>query len=161
MAQARIVRGGEGRAYGDAPWLFKATGDDTGGRFDFMVGEVAYLSGPSLHTHDEQHDTFYVLDGVLTVQAGEEVFELRPGDFVTFPPGVPHTFDNVREDQGPVRAINVMTPGGLHEFFAAAADPALGEADLAETARRFGTRAGPTLGVRLGLAEDPTTGGAR
>src|ERR1700761_1081287 len=102
MAEARILRGSQGDVLDGVPWVFKATGATTGGHFDFMVGEVRYLSGPPLHVHAEQDDTFYVLEGVLTIQADDEVFELTAGDFVSVPPGVPHTFDNLDPDQGPV-----------------------------------------------------------
>jgi quercetin dioxygenase-like cupin family protein len=112
--KARIVRKDEGTEGMDC--VFKATGDTSGGHFDFMVATVEYQTGPPLHTHETQDDSFFVLEGVLAVQAGEEVFDLHPGDFVQVPPGVPHTFDNLRPDQGPVRAINLMTPGGFDHF---------------------------------------------
>ncbi|MFD0886045.1 hypothetical protein ACFQ08_15975 [Streptosporangium algeriense] len=75
MIQARIVRGADGETYGHAPWLFKATGDQTRGEFDFMVGYVDYHSGPDLRVHEDQDDTFFVLEGVLTVQAGSPAAE--------------------------------------------------------------------------------------
>ena len=153
MAEARIVRSSEGEVY-ERLWKFKH-GSLTGGRFDFMVGNVGYLAGPPLHVHREQDDTLYVLEGVLTVQVGEELYELGPGDFATVPPGVPHTFDNVKKDQPPVKVCNVMTPGGFDAQFREMA--ALGEAarDPAQAARlreKHGvTMVGPTLGVKLGL----------
>jgi mannose-6-phosphate isomerase-like protein (cupin superfamily) len=116
--QARIVRNSEGTAYRQGPAVFKATGEQTGGRFDFFEMEIEHLTGPGLHWHANQDDTFYVLDGVLTVQCGEEIHDLGPGDFVTIPPGLPHTFDNIRKDQPPVRVINIMTPGGYDGLFA-------------------------------------------
>ena len=64
---------------------FKATVQATRGRFDFMVGNVPLFSGPPLHVHTDQHDTFYVLDGILTLQVYDEIHELGPGDFVTVP----------------------------------------------------------------------------
>jgi quercetin dioxygenase-like cupin family protein len=155
MAEARILRGSEGDTLEGVPWVFKATGANTDGHFDFMVGEVDYLSGPPLHVHEDHDDTFYVLEGALSVQAGDEVFELMPGDFVSVPPGVPHTFDNLDKDQGPVRTINLMTPAVLHDFFeqqaaaGADADPAV----VRELAHDHGIEGvGPTLGEKLGLA---------
>ncbi len=154
MAQARIVRNSEGDVY-ERHWLFKH-GSLTGGRFDFMVGNIEYLTGPPLHVHDEQDDTFFVLEGVLAVQVGDEVFDLGPGDFATVPPGVPHTFDNIRNDQPPVKACNLMTPGGLDRQFRdmsqmedAAGDPA----EVLRLREKHGiTVVGPTLGFKLGLA---------
>jgi mannose-6-phosphate isomerase-like protein (cupin superfamily) len=99
--------------------LFKAAGDETGGRFDFFEMTIEYLTGPGLHYHFVQDDTFYVLEGVLAVQFGDEVVELGPGDFCTVPPGVPHTFDNIGKDQPPVKVINLMAPAGYEGVFAA------------------------------------------
>lgn len=118
MSEVRVVRAGDGHQSGGQPWLFKAVGSQTSGQFEFMVGPVAFHSGPPLHSHAEQTDTFYVLEGVLTVQAEDQVIDLGPGDFISVPPGTAHTFDNVRDPDVPVVAINIMTPSGLNEYFA-------------------------------------------
>lgn len=115
MAQAVVVRASEGERYGPSP-LFKH-GSKTGAPFDFLIVELGYGEGPPLHVHAEQHDTFYVLEGIVTLQTGNERIELMPGDFASVPPGVPHTFDNTRRNQAPVKVLNIMTPGGLDRFF--------------------------------------------
>jgi mannose-6-phosphate isomerase-like protein (cupin superfamily) len=156
MSQSRaiVVRSDEGRSYKQGPSLFKAAGDETGGRFDFFEMEIEYLTGLPLHYHFVQDDTFYVLDGVLAVQFDDEVVELGPGDFCSIPPGVPHTFDNIREDQPPVKVINLMTPAGYEGIFAAnenldeTADPAVRDQINADHEVKF---VGPPLKVKLGL----------
>ena len=156
MAEAHVVRGNEGEVY-DTTWIFKH-GSLTGAPFDFLVGDVAYLTGPPLHVHHEQYDTFYVLEGVLAVQVGDEVLDLMPGDFASVPPGIPHTFDNIRKDQPPVKVCNLMTPGGLDEFLRTFNGLALATVDPAEisaAAERMKTElVGPPLGHRLGLAPE-------
>jgi quercetin dioxygenase-like cupin family protein len=112
-AEHILVRANKGQLAIGSPHLFKAAAHDTAGRFDFLTMAMAPRTGPPLHYHEEQDDTFYVLEGVLTVQAGEEIIDLEPGDFLNIPPGVAHTFDNVRNGQDVVLTINVMTPGGL------------------------------------------------
>ena len=77
MAEARIVRSAEGDAF-ENMWLFKH-GSLTGGRFDFMVGNIGYLDGPPLHVHRQQDDTFFVLEGVLAVQVGDDVLYVGAG----------------------------------------------------------------------------------
>uniref|UniRef100_UPI003F492F0F cupin domain-containing protein n=1 Tax=Actinomadura sp. CA-154981 TaxID=3240037 RepID=UPI003F492F0F len=150
-----VVRREDGVRYKQGPSLFKATGAQTGGRFDFFEMEIEYLTGPGLHWHANQEDTFYVLEGVLTVQTGETLHELGPGDFISIPPGVPHTFDNTRKDQRAVKVINLMTPGGYDGLFAENehlpknADPA--EVDRIN-AKYEVTYVGPSLGEHLGLA---------
>ena len=154
MREARIVRGNSG-----AP--FKASGRDTEGRFDFFVVEVGFRTGPPLHVHALQEDTFYVLEGVLTVQLGDEVTELVPGDFASAPPGVPHTFENADAEQGTVRVVNVMTPGiGFDRFIDQFMALQERNADSAEMERlgeelgeEYGVRlVGPPLSVTLGLS---------
>jgi quercetin dioxygenase-like cupin family protein len=154
MADARIVRNKEGKSYGNQ-WLFKE-GSLTGGQFDFLVGHIDYLVGPSLHIHREQTDSFYVLDGVLTMQIGDDIIELGPGDFATAPPGVPHTFSNVHKDQPPVKLVNLMTPGGLDRHFSDIAQADGAAADPAQRAKLETdcgiTVVGPTLAEKLGLS---------
>jgi quercetin dioxygenase-like cupin family protein len=152
MAEAIVVRDGEGESI--APWLVKAAGRQTEDRFDFLVGSVDYCSGPPLHVHAAQDDSFYVLEGVLAVQSGDEVFDLHAGDFVSFPPGVWHTFDNLIEDQPPVRAINLMTHGGydaaLVEF--AKMDASLDMEAANKLVEEHGVViVGPPIHVKLGL----------
>ena len=72
----------------DAPgWTWKANGRDNEGRFDFLVIEhLEYGAGPPLHFHTTFEDSFFVLDGLLTVQLGDDVIVLGSGDFATAPP---------------------------------------------------------------------------
>jgi mannose-6-phosphate isomerase-like protein (cupin superfamily) len=154
MANARVVRGSEGEVY-EPTWVFKH-GSRTGAPFDFLIGNVDYLSGPPLHVHDTQHDSFYVLEGVLAVQIGDEILDMMPGDFVSVPPGTAHTFYNIRKGQPPVKVCNLMTPGGLDEFWGTVNDlgPKPDPAQLAAARRKFGsTVVGPTLRDKLGLAK--------
>jgi mannose-6-phosphate isomerase-like protein (cupin superfamily) len=149
-----VVRSDEGRPYKQGPALFKAAGEETGGRFDFFEMTIEYLTGPGLHYHFVQDDTFYVLEGTLAVQFGDEVIELGPGDFCTVPPGMPHTFDNIREDQPPVKVINLMTPAGYEGVFSEnevldpGADPAVRDQINANHDVAY---VGPPLKVKLGL----------
>ena len=150
-----LVRADQGQLAFGSPHLFKAAAHDTAGRFDFLTMEMAPRTGPPLHYHEAQDDTFYVLEGVLTVQAGEEVIDLGPGDFLSIPPGVAHTFDNVRNGDEIVRTINVMTPGGLFPTIEDMARVPEGPEQLdglKEATRRHGTViVGPPLRVTLGL----------
>jgi mannose-6-phosphate isomerase-like protein (cupin superfamily) len=155
-----LVKADEGRSPLNSPHVFKATASDTAGRFDFITGWFAPMTGPPLHFHVAQDDTFYVLEGILTVQVGEEIFDIGPGDFVSIPPRVPHTFDNLRNGDKPVRAINLMTPGGHFDLFndmaAAEADAELGSVN--DVAASYGTIiTGPPLRIALELRGDGPT----
>jgi hypothetical protein len=96
-----------------------------------------------------------VLEGLLTVQAGEEVLDLGPGDFISTPPEVPHTFDNLHNGDDVVRAVNVMTPGGLFPMIEDMARVPPGPEQptgIAAATSRHGTIVvGPPLRVALGI----------
>jgi mannose-6-phosphate isomerase-like protein (cupin superfamily) len=55
--------------------------------------------GPRLHKHPYD-ETWVVIDGNLTFQAGDEQLQAGPGDIVIVPPRTPHKFTN----NGPKRA---------------------------------------------------------
>lgn len=145
MAEGRVVRA-------EAADIFKASGSNTDGRFELMVMDVGYLFGPPLHIHEVQEDSFYVLDGVLTVQIGDDIIELKPGDFATAPPGVAHTFTNT-EAEGTARMVNIMTPGIGFDRYIAAAMSGTDPAEMERLDKQYGvTMVGPPLPAKLGLS---------
>jgi quercetin dioxygenase-like cupin family protein len=95
--------------------VFKVTGEDTGGAFDYFVVEVSPRGGPPLHIHHAQEETIHVLSGRFKILIGEEIFLLDVGGFAYLPSGVPHTFLNLTDEPGEV--IVVYTPGGGHRFY--------------------------------------------
>ena len=54
-----------------------------------------------------------MLEGTLTVKAGEQRFELTPGAAALVPMGVAHTF---RVDSHTARALVLSTPAGLERM---------------------------------------------
>ncbi len=95
--------------------LFKVTGDDTGGAFDYFIVDVAPLGGPPLHVHHKQEEAIHILKGRLKVRVGDEIFYCEEGGFVMMPSQVPHTFLNLTPEVAKV--IVVYTPGGGHRFY--------------------------------------------
>lgn len=95
--------------------VFKVTGEDTGGAFDYFVVEVAPHGGPPLHVHHNQEETIHVLTGQYKVRIGDETFHLGKGGFAYLPSGVPHAFLNLTDEPGEV--VVVYTPGGGHRFY--------------------------------------------
>ena len=156
---ARKGRPVDGYVLRDAPgWTWKANGRDNQGRFDFLViDHVAYGTGPPLHVHAMQEDSFYVLEGVLTLQVGDEFLELGPSDFATAPPGVAHRFTNAHADQTACRTVNLLAPGiGFDRYLSQLEQvAATGDRDAVERLHdEYGvTTVGPSLAERLGLSE--------
>jgi quercetin dioxygenase-like cupin family protein len=95
--------------------IFKVTGEDNGGAFDYFVVEVSPHGGPPLHVHHEQEETIHVLTGRFKVRIGDEESMLERGGFAYMPSGLPHAFLNLTDDPGEV--IVVYTPGGGHKFY--------------------------------------------
>ena len=113
-----VLAEGEGLRLQSGPGrdlIFKVTGEDTGGAFDYFVVEVAPYGGPPLHVHHHQEETIHVLKGRYKIRIGDETFTCDPGGFAYLPSKVPHAFLNLTDEPGEV--IVVYTPGGGHKFY--------------------------------------------
>ena len=126
-----IVRGpGEGNLLELGPnrLLMKAEVGDGDGTFYLGEMTLAEFPGPPPHVHERHLDSFFVLDGTLTLRLGEETVQAAAGSYAYVPPGNVHTFSS----GGSVRALNVMAPAGFEQYLKEAA--AAGTADPAELA---------------------------
>jgi quercetin dioxygenase-like cupin family protein len=90
--------------------------EDTAGRLGVVVNTVpAGWAGPPLHHHDFD-ETFYVLDGELTFQLGDERRRAGPGALAFAPRGSTHTLANHGASEA--RYLLLITPGGFERYFA-------------------------------------------
>lgn len=62
--------------------------------------------GVDPHSHDDQVDSFYVLDGEVDFELGDETVRAGPGFYVAAPIGVTHGFRPI----GPARLLNIHAP---------------------------------------------------
>jgi quercetin dioxygenase-like cupin family protein len=95
--------------------IFKLTGEETGGAFDYFIVQVAPHGGPPLHVHHHQEETIHVLKGKYKVRVGDNIYYCNEGDFAYLPSKIPHAFLNLTEEDGEI--IVVYTPGGGHKFY--------------------------------------------
>ena len=112
-SQCRVLTTKQGLKLQSGPGrdlIFKVTGDDTAGAFDYFIVEVAPYGGPPLHVHRKQEETIHVLKGRFKVRIGDEIFYLNEGDFAYLPSKVPHAFLNLTDEEAEL--IVVYTPGG-------------------------------------------------
>ncbi len=72
----------------------------------------AGFGGPPLHQH-EFDETFYVIEGELTFQLGDQLFRAEAGQVAFAPRGASLTFANLSE--GRARYLIVCTPAGFKE----------------------------------------------
>jgi mannose-6-phosphate isomerase-like protein (cupin superfamily) len=73
-------------------YTFKIAAAQTEGRLLQVLCQESRGGAAPLHIHHDADESWYVLDGELTVFVGEERMRLGAGDFVLGPKGVPHTF---------------------------------------------------------------------
>ena len=72
-------------------------------RFNFGIIEMAPGRGMEQHVHEDEDDSFYILDGEMTFFFGEEK--------ALVPPGTSHGFKN--EGRVPARMLNIHAPAGF------------------------------------------------
>ena len=114
----KVLALGEGLRLQSGPGrdlIFKVTGEDTGGAFDYFIVEVAPHGGPPLHVHHKQEETIHVLKGRYKIRIGDEIFYCQEGGFAYLPSKVPHAFLNLTDEPGEI--VVVYTPGGGHKFY--------------------------------------------
>jgi quercetin dioxygenase-like cupin family protein len=122
-----LRRHGEGELIEPGPGargVLKAGADDGIGSVTVLEFELAAgAAGPPPHRHARLTDSFYVLEGTLTVLLGDQEHEAGPGTYAGVPPGNVHTVSNPSGET--VRFLNVTMPGGLESYLRelAAADP--------------------------------------
>jgi quercetin dioxygenase-like cupin family protein len=124
VGTAAIASAAEPAAYRSSPgegerrWflgtlaIIRVPGEAVGGQLaviEFVFGRHA---SPPLHTHP-QDESYIVLEGQLTVQAGSERFELGVGSTAVVPARVAHTF---RVESDTARVLVLSTPAGLERF---------------------------------------------
>jgi quercetin dioxygenase-like cupin family protein len=150
-----------GPEQGEALWFLgtlatvKLPGEASGGRFALIEFLFPQYASPPLHTHP-QDESYVVLEGRLTIQAGDERFELEAGGAAAIPMGVSHTF---RVDSETARVLVLSTPAGLERMVRDGSVPAsaltLPPADAArpdpeELGRIFEAHGVANLGPPLG-----------
>lgn len=100
----------------------KATAASTGGAFGLVESLIAPGFSPPLHVHHREDESFWVLEGEVSMRCGDRTFRASAGSFVFLPRDVPHTF--VVEGDRPVRMLTLLTPGGGEGVFIDAGRPA-------------------------------------
>jgi mannose-6-phosphate isomerase-like protein (cupin superfamily) len=74
-----------------------------------------FTAGPNLHVHGHEDELFFVLDGVMTVQVGDQLHEVAAGGLAWGARGIPHAFANRAKD--PLHIMIMWIPGGAEGLF--------------------------------------------
>jgi quercetin dioxygenase-like cupin family protein len=122
-ANVKYLPAGAGRAFAHlgSSIVFKDEPDDNGD--SLLLFECRMPAGHGVPPHTERnHEAFYVLEGVLEIEAERERYRLGAADFLSIRPGVLHALHN----PGPewVRALMLTSPGSQHvRFFTTLGEP--------------------------------------
>jgi quercetin dioxygenase-like cupin family protein len=118
MTERTVLRTpGQGRTIaivGDV-YRFLATGQDTNGKYALWEAIVGPGSGPPAHVHSREEEGFFVLEGEITLQVGDERIVAKAGTFANLPVGTLHSFKN--ESRHTAKMLISVAPAGLEEMF--------------------------------------------
>ena len=113
----------------------KLRSEQTDGRVAVVEITVpAGWPGPPLHHHDFD-EAFYVLEGELTFQLGEELRTAGPGELAFAARGAHHTLANLSD--APARYLLICTPASFERYFDRLAAEAAGTEPPPEAAKPY------------------------
>lgn len=125
-----VLAAGDGVANFDAD--VKASRASTNGALTFI--ESRTKGGAPRHVHTREDEFFYVVEGMISVQIGEDRFDAGPRSFVFLPRNIPHAWDVMGAE---ATVVIITVPAMLEEFLRdlhAASSPDARD----QTARRYG-----------------------
>ena len=130
--QPYALKQGEGWVYRyGIDFTLKASEVQNGSGASFLEYVTWKGEEPPSHTHKTEDEMFYVLEGAVTFQCGEETFDVEKGGFIFLPAGIRHGYTIRSED--PVRLIVVTAPfrnQGSNGWGGFVSDMELGQGEL-------------------------------
>jgi quercetin dioxygenase-like cupin family protein len=96
-------------------YRFMATSEHTNGKYSMWEAIVPPGGGPPPHVHSREEESFYILEGEITFQIGEDLVVATAGMFANMSVGTPHSFKN--ESNRPAKMIISIAPAGLEQMF--------------------------------------------
>lgn len=149
-AQPHVIPAGgdvlsEHHSLGFSTISFKVVPRQTSGNL-FLIEHTGLRKGggPPLHLHYAQDEFFYVLEGTLLFQVGDQRVQVYPGESLLGPRRIPHTFTCVSDQ--PAHLLIAFTPAGqMEDFFRAAGKPGASLSDPALFASHGLKLLGPPL----------------
>ncbi len=149
-----IVKKGKNRTGQPTPFMgvnpndVKISAKDTDGQFSLFEYIGTQKTGPPLHMHYNQDETFYVVEGEYIFQLGDTRSVLQAGDTIFLPRNVPHTWIQTTELG---KLIYFLQPAGKMEEFFAEFSKVKGTPVMAEMAKLFEANGMKILGPPLNL----------
>jgi mannose-6-phosphate isomerase-like protein (cupin superfamily) len=111
------IASGEGKKgqVGDMAITFKLNKQQTGGHMGLWETTIqpGELGAPP-HLHTTYDEICRVVEGSIFIMTGEEVREVKAGDWHLRPKGIVHTFWNSSDK--PAKTIDICVPGGHEDY---------------------------------------------
>lgn len=111
------ILSGEGKSgrVGDMEITFKLNKQQTGGHIGIWesIIQPGELGAPP-HLHTTYDEICRVIEGSIFIMTGEEVTEVKAGDWHLRPKGMVHTFWNSSDK--PAKTIDISIPGGHEDY---------------------------------------------
>lgn len=107
-------------------WLCKVTSADSAGGISVFEMTVSSRSGPPLHVHHREDETYYIMSGEFLFEVGGRKHSLLQGATIFAPRDIPHRWANVATADS--KMILVCTPRGFEKFLEDTATAMMGKA---------------------------------
>jgi quercetin dioxygenase-like cupin family protein len=92
----------------------KAGPDETGNAFSQLVADEPRGSATPIHVHHNEDETFYILEGQVTMFVGDDRIDIEAGDYCFVPRGAIHAY-LVRSERA--RMLVTISPSGTEQLF--------------------------------------------
>lgn len=100
--------------YNGHTFSFLLDAGQTNGEFALIHCYFRKGGEPPAHFHQHEEETFYILEGEIDFQIGDNTFTAKAGDLVFSPREIPHRFTLVSPT---AKALMLITPAGIESFF--------------------------------------------
>jgi mannose-6-phosphate isomerase-like protein (cupin superfamily) len=96
-------------------------GEQTGSQYSLVELSARQGDMPPLHVHHRDDETFYVVEGRMTLFVGDRQIALNPGEAALAARGIPHVY---RVESEQARWLVINCPAGFDGFVRAAGEHA-------------------------------------
>lgn len=110
-----VVQPGEGEAIPALGMTHKVWSEWYAGGLSILEGIIGPGSLIPPHTHANEDECTFVIEGELSFDVGGTVVMVGPGSYALKPRGVPHAFWNAGSE--PARVMEIHSPGGFDRYY--------------------------------------------
>ncbi|QHV96454.1 cupin domain-containing protein [Spirosoma endbachense] len=118
--QPSFIQVNDLRAYNGGFFRVLISPEQTGGSFSIIDITLPKGAEPPRHLHTREDETFYILDGTIRFEIGDQVIIGEVGQAVFAPRNIEHLFTLQTEQ---ARMLTLITPGDFANYFVEFSQP--------------------------------------